>query len=423
MRPTAAGWAASLLAAAIVLGTAGCAGTPQERLVAEQRQQALDHLVRGRELKSQGDLVLARDEFLRATRLSPRPAAYYEVANTHYQLGNYGQALHFYDRALELAPDYALARTERDLARLQLDKVDPAPPRETARTNEQTTTVAQVQQNQDDSTPAPEAVEPDTPPTTEAPPERRRPVRSSGSDPFGGIADAIGGLSGTDQAQYGGSADDVDLDEARALLFPELADGAPFDPDEELTLAAEATDGGRFDEAARRYLRLVTEDPSNPAMRLRYAGALARSGRTRRAATEYERAAQLAPDDPIVHFEFGNFHLQSDNSPAAEASFRRALQIDPAFTRAKNNLAALLLRDGRPAQAVALLEEITTETPEFAPAWLNLALARDDAGAPANSTLQALERHLRISAAGPDARTEAWLRDLRTRAAASGNTP
>lgn len=112
------------LPALIVVTLAGAAGTgclhDPIRQAESDRRESFEMLTRAQRMKDQGDYLLARDLLLRAAETSERPVIYYEIANTHYLLDNPEQAEPYYERAVELAPDYELAQAELDLVRLEV---------------------------------------------------------------------------------------------------------------------------------------------------------------------------------------------------------------------------------------------------------------------------------------------------------------
>lgn len=70
--------------------------------------------------------------------------------------------------------------------------------------------------------------------------------------------------------------------------------------------------------------------------------------------SEFHARAALAIDssNAFVHASLGNLLLARRDFPGAEASFRQALQINPRWTLAMNNLAVVLERSGRAAEAI-----------------------------------------------------------------------
>lgn len=108
-----------LLAASGVMG--GCVRDSSVG-IEKQRVESFDLLTKGQQLKAQGDYVLARDTLLKAAETSQRPVIYYEIGNCYYRLNNPEQASAYYEKALAMAPDYALARAELDLVQAQIKR-------------------------------------------------------------------------------------------------------------------------------------------------------------------------------------------------------------------------------------------------------------------------------------------------------------
>ncbi len=460
------GLLAAALAIALAAGTAGCLHDPLRQAEMERRE-AFDMLTRAQRMKQQGDYLLARDLLLRAAELSERPIIYYEIANTHYLLGNPEQARPYYERALELAPDYALAQAELDLVTLELRRMEleeetatvqtPEPPASVAEpapppaeepaeaaprpaTPDETVEVAEVEPETPADPPEPEEVavadeeeppvEPEVPedelpapqdelaeiPVEELEPDDPdaapvAPPRPTGG-PFAGIGRAFGAVGDPVAAPRAVDLDEIDMEETRAAIFPELVEEADL-PSEELAARARASqEAGRYDEAVRAWGRYLAREPDDLEARLALGESLHRSGRTRRAAEEYRAAVRRAPDNPMVHFEQGNFFVQTREFGAAERAFRQALELDPDHLRARNNLGAAMLEAGRPAGAAAEFRAVLDEDPEFLPAWLNLALALDDMGRPAEEVREPLETYARLSGR-LDPETDRWLRSLR----------
>ncbi len=243
------------------------------------------------------------------------------------------------------------------------------------------------------------------------------PVRPSSPGVFGALGSTFNSISGGEESA---EAVEVDPAEARESLFPELVSTQDFNADSERIAAKQAQDSGRFDEATRRWLRVVRADPSDIEARLAAADSLSRAGRTRRAEEEYSHAREIAPNNPEVYFSRGNFNRRHGNMEAAQADYKRTLEYDPQHVKAHNNLGALYLdlSPMRPVEAVAELEKAVELDPNFASAWLNLALAQDASGAPADVVLQSLTRYVR-GTGSVDERTEYWLLELQTKVEAA----
>lgn len=147
---------------------------------------------------------------------------------------------------------------------------------------------------------------------------------------------------------------------------------------------------GRVSEAELPFLKLTRLYPTNAEFRINLGGILWQKGERDRAVEQYVAAVQAAPDSPMAHYNLG-FGLSAQRKfPEAIAEFREALRLKPEYpealaglARALGNtgkyeaaessfrqalqlrpdgqtrvqLATLLVRMNRPADAVANLEE------------------------------------------------------------------
>lgn len=379
---------------------AGCLHDPVAVRM-EQRRDAFDALTRGQDLLREGDLILARDSFLRGIDLSDRPVLQYQVAHSYYRLGQYEQALPWYDRAIEMAPDYQLARTERELAivRVARELDEPLPTGPQGDGMEEDDEVEVAREANDDEAAAPAQT---------TPPAATRPSR----DRMGGAGRALSMMTGREGAVYDDSLTDVAPEELRALLFPELVEGADADIEALRASAREAERTGRMDEATRFWNRILEADPTNLDARLGYSWSLFKGGRSRAALEEYRRTQRLHPHEPRLYYEWGNFHAESGEYSDATTRYRRSIELDPDQERAWNNLGVVLLRQDRFRDALDAFEEATRHNPAFAPPWLNKAIALEGTGAGPSELLETLEHYMRLHNQ-PDAPTERWIRELR----------
>jgi type IV pilus assembly protein PilF len=71
------------------------------------------------------------------------------------------------------------------------------------------------------------------------------------------------------------------------------------------------------------------------------------------------KAADINEDDAALDNARGLFYLLEEDFEAAERHFERAIDEDPEFSSAYNNYAALLIRQGRYAEAVERLQVVT----------------------------------------------------------------
>lgn len=393
--------AALLLAAGF---SVGCIHDPVA-IQNRERTESFDHLTRGQELVADGDFILARDAFLRGIEVSDRPVLQYHVGHTYYRLGQFEQAIPWYDRAIDRAGDYQLAKAERELARVQLARQleEPVP----------TEPLGDGEPGLEplDAEPRPEPAEATETTTTRPSTER-----------LGGIGRAISVMAGRDDSGLAGLPEGVDEEELRRTVFPELFEGPEADLPALRAAARDAVQAGRMDEASRFWERILRLDSADLEARLGLANALHRTGRTRAASEEFQRAQRLYPRRAQVYFEWGNFLVDQDNLDEARVRFRRATELDADHHRAWNNLGVALLRLDNPTDALPCFERATELQPSFSHAWLNKAIAKDELGHPSGEILSNLERYMRLRDT-PDPHAERWIRDLRRAGTTTTTTP
>ncbi len=93
----------------------GCAG-PEGPALKENVNQALEHYYRGEQLERKRDYEGAKEEYLASIEISPRPRAYFRLAQVTAALGDIDKAIGYLDEALRLSPNYeAAAQAKKQL--------------------------------------------------------------------------------------------------------------------------------------------------------------------------------------------------------------------------------------------------------------------------------------------------------------------
>jgi tetratricopeptide (TPR) repeat protein len=75
------------------------------------------------------------------------------------------------------------------------------------------------------------------------------------------------------------------------------------------------------------------------------------------------QARRLAPEEPEVHVAGGRFYHAISDPAAARRCYQRTLALDPGNGTARNNLAVVELRQGRPTRAGERLQDVLAERP------------------------------------------------------------
>ncbi|GIX44173.1 MAG: tetratricopeptide repeat protein [Candidatus Hydrogenedentota bacterium] len=78
----------------------------------EGRRQAIEYLAHGKALASNGQLEQAAEAVQKSVSLAPSPAAYCELGRIYARLGRKDEAREAFEKALELNPEYELAKAE-----------------------------------------------------------------------------------------------------------------------------------------------------------------------------------------------------------------------------------------------------------------------------------------------------------------------
>ena len=104
-----------LMALAVCVVASGAPGARKAK-PAEGRGQAIDLLAQGQSLEAEGNKTAAFTAYEQSAQLAPSPAAYYNLGRLAAVQGDKAAAKDYLRKALELNPDYQLAKAE--LARL-----------------------------------------------------------------------------------------------------------------------------------------------------------------------------------------------------------------------------------------------------------------------------------------------------------------
>ncbi|MEN9575690.1 MAG: hypothetical protein RL514_3545 [Verrucomicrobiota bacterium] len=108
---------------------------------------------------------------------------------------------------------------------------------------------------------------------------------------------------------------------------------------------------GRWAEAEAAYAKAVAVAPRHLAARNNYGIALARQGKFEAAFAQFDAALGLKPDSADTHLNYGLTLAGKGDLIRAVESFTRALQLNPQLADAHAQLAEVLTKQGKPAEA------------------------------------------------------------------------
>ena len=119
---------------------------------------------------------------------------------------------------------------------------------------------------------------------------------------------------------------------------------------------------GLIQEAIESYERLLKEwNPQNPLAQVLIHEQLLRlyaaQNNTEGVRREAEALQQLTPNNPLPYMLLGTLAFQENQLSEAEKQFRQALSLDPKLESAYYRLAAVLISQGKPKEALQVLQQ------------------------------------------------------------------
>jgi Flp pilus assembly protein TadD len=151
---------------------------------------------------------------------------------------------------------------------------------------------------------------------------------------------------------------------------PPPAAGPALSPDmqEAISLASQ----NRLAEALTQVRKVLAQAPNSPPARALELRLLLRLDRADEALRITEEMLRKRPNDPDLVYQRGAIQMARKNWAAAEKDLRHALELEPRQTGAMNDLAVLLINQGRKAEAQTLLQKILQINPGDQNAATNL---------------------------------------------------
>jgi len=127
-----------------------------------------------------------------------------------------------------------------------------------------------------------------------------------------------------------------------------------------------------WEQAARDALAL---DPANGRALFSLANVLMRTDRLEEARDNYEKALELIPAEPAIWSNYGTTLQRMGRAGEAVTALQKAVDLDhPSAANMRSNLGNALREAGRHKEAISAFEEAIRIDPEFAPAYMNLAI-------------------------------------------------
>jgi len=153
---------------------------------------------------------------------------------------------------------------------------------------------------------------------------------------------------------------------------------------------------GRWAEAERLYLQVLTQAPEDFTARHLLGVARAQSGRMDQALADIEAALTIIPRDPEALLNRANVLKVLNRPQEALAGYEEALNVRPSWPQAENNRGTVLQALGRHDEALAAYDRALALEPDHVEALNNRGNVLQDLKRPAEA-LAAYDRTLRLA--------------------------
>lgn len=163
-------------------------------------------------------------------------------------------------------------------------------------------------------------------------------------------------------------------------LWTDAVEKAPAKARPRQNLGVALVTSGRLPEAVEQFRTAVQLDPGSAESNANLGAALIDLGRRADAIASLEAALRIQPDHADASYNLGRIALDEGQLDSAEHLLRRALQSRPDFPQAAATLAGGLNRQGRFAEAIALIHGGGSDLAALPEARFNLGVALASSG-------------------------------------------
>ena len=164
------------------------------------------------------------------------------------------------------------------------------------------------------------------------------------------------------------------------LTISKLSQDAPNSVWRHLAAAEALESQGSTADALHEYRAILALEPRRPGIHYRIGRTLLTrfhqtgdKANTDQAREEFESELQVDPHNGNAAYEVAEMHRQSGEYALAEEYFRRALNDYPQFEEAHVGLAAVLMAENKPAEALPQLKSAIATNPEDEVSWYRLS--------------------------------------------------
>jgi predicted TPR repeat methyltransferase len=145
-----------------------------------------------------------------------------------------------------------------------------------------------------------------------------------------------------------------------------------------LKQAALAHEEGRFGDAEKAYLAILSEMPESGPVLNALGNLFLDQSQPDKAKSVFEKAARLNPPDLSACYNLGRLKQMEGDDQGAIDIYRVIVKQQPRFGLAWNNMGLAYREIGDPEEAISCFRRAVAFAPDMAEAWNNLGVAQDE---------------------------------------------
>ena len=145
-----------------------------------------------------------------------------------------------------------------------------------------------------------------------------------------------------------------------------------------LKQAALAHEEGRFADAQKAYLEVLSENPDSGSVLNALGTVFLDQSQPDKARAYFEQAAYLNPPDLSACYNLGRLKQTEGDDKGAITIYRAIVKEQPRFGLAWNNMGVAYREIGEPEEAISCFRRAAAFSPDMAEAWNNLGVSQDE---------------------------------------------
>ena len=145
-----------------------------------------------------------------------------------------------------------------------------------------------------------------------------------------------------------------------------------------LKQAALAHEEGRFADAQKAYLEVLSENPDSGSVPNALGTVFLDQSQPDKARAYFEQAAYLNPPDLSACYNLGRLKQTEGDDKGAITIYRAIVKEQPRFGFAWNNMGVAYREIGEPEEAISCFRRAAAFSPDMAEAWNNLGVSQDE---------------------------------------------